>query len=169
MMNIVRNGLFATSLLLVPLAGCTAKEAPVNEVPEEAAVLVDEAQHADAAHAHDEHAAAHVHGEGGHEHHTHDAAAADLENLVLNDGKKWPMDGHTRDVIGEMHKTVAEVAIASAADGRRAGEVLDEQLKTLIRGCTMQGPAHDNLHVFLGAFMPEVNALASAESDSTLR
>ena len=38
-------------------------------------------------------------------------------------------------------------------------EELQKQLDSLIAGCTMQGPAHDALHVYLTALIPQVDAM----------
>ena len=77
--------------------------------------------------------------------------------FVLNDGKKWQMDEHTRTVIKNLDSLlIAYQSIKSITEYQQLGEKLDEELILLIRGCTMEGPDHDQLHIFLGYFYPKV-------------
>ena len=41
------------------------------------------------------------------------------------------------------------------------GATLQGDIDDLIAGCTMAGPSHDQLHVFLMAFIPEVQVLST--------
>ncbi len=80
--------------------------------------------------------------------------------FVLNEGKKWQMDEHTRNAIKNLANVLkSNEQIESIEDHKLLGEKLDEELVLLIRGCTMEGPAHDQLHVFLGEFYPAVQNL----------
>jgi len=80
--------------------------------------------------------------------------------LVLNDGKKWQMDEHTRNAIKNLDSLlISHSSIKSIDEHQQLSEKLDEELIFLIRGCTMEGPAHDQLHVFLGFFYPKVQSL----------
>ena len=80
--------------------------------------------------------------------------------FVLNDGKKWQMDEHTRTAIKNLDSLIiAHQSIISIEEYQQLGEKLDEELILLIRGCTMEGPDHDQLHVFLGYFYPKVQTL----------
>lgn len=94
------------------------------------------------------------------EHAEHTSATKD-EGLVLNDGKKWQMDDHTRASFAKMAEAFVNVdAAALGSDGlKQAGDDLKEDLKSLIQGCTMTGPGHDQLHVFLTSYIPAVTAL----------
>lgn len=96
------------------------------------------------------------------EEHAHDKApeAAHGPNLKLNDGKKWQTDAHTHLVMEEMDAALASTAPKSVADYKALGATLKTQVQKLVKGCTMDGPAHDQLHVFLTSFMPAVAALS---------
>ncbi|MFT5113961.1 MAG: hypothetical protein ACI8P9_003294 [Parasphingorhabdus sp.] len=50
-----------------------------------------------------------------------------------------------------------------------AGVQLKAQLDKLIRGCTMTGESHDQLHVFLAGYIPAIKGLANAENYDTAR
>ena len=80
--------------------------------------------------------------------------------FVLNDGNKWQMDEHTRSAIKNLDSLLnLKEPIKSLEEYNQLGEKLDEELILLIRGCTMEGPDHDQLHVFLGYFYPKVQSL----------
>jgi hypothetical protein len=80
--------------------------------------------------------------------------------FVLNDGKKWQMDEHTRNTIKNLDSLlISQDPINTIEDYNLHGEKLDEELILLIRGCTMEGPAHDQLHIFLGYFYPKIQSL----------
>ncbi len=106
----------------------------------------------EASHEHAEHAE--------HTDHPHTAATED-DGLVLNDGKKWQMDEHTRTSFAKMATSfVAADAAALGADGlKKAGDALKADLEGLIQGCTMTGADHDQLHVYLMGYIPAVTAL----------
>lgn len=90
-------------------------------------------------------------------------APADLA-LTLDDGRKWPMDAHTRAALGAIEARLARGPASEDAAGYRAlGADLDAEIQALVRGCTMTGPAHDQLHVWLVAFIPAVGALTAGE------
>ncbi len=97
------------------------------------------------------------------------AEIADLE-LVLDNGSKWPVDEHTRSSAAQMTVLVEGTAPFDSVDDARAlGAAIDENLRSLIDGCTMTGPAHDQLHVVLVALFPRVDTLKAGTDLSRLR
>ena len=96
------------------------------------------------------------------EHHGH-GAAAEL-NLTLNDGQKWIADKHTFDSVTSMTAMVGKIsAEATLQDLRTLGTQLQKQLQTLIRGCTMTGPAHEQLHAWIASLAPAILGLNQSE------
>ena len=88
--------------------------------------------------------------------------------FVLNDGKKWQMDEHTRNAIKNLNSLLnSEEAFESIVGYNQLGQKLDDELILLIQGCTMEGPDHDQLHIFLGYFYPQVQSLKK-EADLAL-
>ena len=98
---------------------------------------------------------------GGHDTHLH---------LELNNGQKWQVDDHTRQSAENLLHLIEETPlIASARDAEALAKAFDEELSTLVRGCTMTGPAHDQLHVFLTALFPKVAELKDDTSVKDLQ
>ena len=88
------------------------------------------------------------------------ASEKTIIKFVLNDGKKWQMDEHTRTAIKNLDSLLkSKEHFKMIEDYNLLGEKLDEELLSLIQGCTMEGPDHDQLHVFLGYFYPTVQNL----------
>lgn len=93
-----------------------------------------------------------------------------LRGLTLDDGEKWPTDEHTRTAAAEMLRTIeASPEDLSAEELRALGERMQGQLDALIQGCTMEGPAHDALHVYLSALMPRIGTMANGEAAEARR
>ncbi len=103
-----------------------------------------------------EHHANQKHGEHAH-HHGHEA-----KQPTLNQGAKWIMDTHTRDMFVVMSQRVDV-----GGDLKTMGAELNDDLQKLIQGCTMSGTAHDQLHVFLLPYMSAVNSLADTGSQES--
>lgn len=99
------------------------------------------------------------------------AAASDpLAGVLLDAGKRWPADDHTRRSAQAMLDAVRAVPATADAEATKAlGDRLQGLLEQLISGCTMQGPAHDALHIYLAALMPRVEAMHGTDSAAAAR
>ena len=103
--------------------------------------------------------------------HEHDSPGASMSNakLSLNDGEKWEMDDHTRMMSAKMQETFFSADHSTQGNLNALGLQLEEQLDTLIKGCTMTGASHDQLHLFLSGYMPAVQGMARAEDYDSAR
>ena len=139
--------------LAVTAAGCSGEHADHDAAPaamhaEDTAPAAHATEAADHA-AHAAHAAPAAH-----------ATPAALP-LTLNDGAKWSMDEHTRASSAALQTHLSEAAPVVVEALTALGATLQGDINGLIKGCTMSGPSHDQLHVFLMAFLPEVQALSA--------
>jgi hypothetical protein len=96
--------------------------------------------------------------------HTSAHSGTTEEGLQLNDGKKWEMDDHTRLTFGKMVSSFmnADHQSMSGEGLKKAGSDLQGYVAELIKGCTMTGEAHDQLHVYLMGYIPAVDALSES-------
>jgi len=106
--------------------------------------------------------------EHGHGHQQHASAAAE-SGLSLNQGERWEMDAHTRAMLVKMEEAFFAADHSTQAGLNAAGAELKGQLGELISGCTMQGSAHDQLHLFLTDYMPTIDRLAEAADYESAR
>jgi hypothetical protein len=101
--------------------------------------------------------------------HAHEAPSA----LTLDDGHTWIADKHSADSVAAMKSTIQEspgnAPGASVAELHILGQQLQEQLQTLIRGCPMTGPAHEQLHTWISSLAPEIQVLTKSADAGTGR
>lgn len=106
------------------------------------------------------------HDAAGHSEHEVAGASASGHGLALDGDAKWEMDAHTRTVFAKMagrfEGTEVDDPTITPDSWKRTGTSLKEDIAELIAGCTMQGPAHDELHKFLVSYMPAVDELAAS-------
>ncbi len=112
-----------------------------------------------------ESAGEHTHGVKKNTSHTDSIVPEDgLDGLRLDNGRKWKMDDHTRSSFARMETYFLD-SDQRSMDGdslKKAGADLQILTKELIQGCTMNGKAHEQLHVYLSGFMPAVSALSKS-------
>ncbi|MEE9403714.1 MAG: hypothetical protein V3V20_02370 [Algisphaera sp.] len=89
-----------------------------------------------------------------------------MPKLVLNEGRKWRVDDHTRRTFSKMQSEFSVAGRSSAQSLRATGQQLNVRIQELIKGCTLVGPAHNQLHLFLEKFMPAVDSLTHATERS---
>ncbi len=75
----------------------------------------------------------------------------------------WRADDHTHAAIAAMEKVLADrvppLTATDPAPFTALGTALQDEIDALIRGCTMTGPDHDQLHVWLDELLPLVRTL----------
>lgn len=80
------------------------------------------------------------------------------DKLALNGNDKWKVDDHTRNSISQMRVLVKKTP------QDELGKAMAGEISRLFEGCTMQGAAHDQLHVFLTGLLGDVNGLYSSKT-----
>ena len=87
-----------------------------------------------------------------------------LDGLVLNNGEKWDMDDHTRTIFTKMHNSFSDLKVESTTKDNlmKVASGLQEDINELIKGCTMTGAAHDQLHEYLIGYIPTVEKLSQS-------
>lgn len=107
------------------------------------------------------------HSAPGQNEHDHHGAVSGDESLSLNNGQKWVADHSTVMHVAGL-KTVADNFAANtnptAADYSSAGKEMTDTLNTLISECSMAGPDHEELHMWLEPLMNSVKELQNATS-----
>lgn len=102
------------------------------------------------------------------EHHEEDASDvygnAWTEEIELNNGDKWDSDLTTNEGVKKLQHTFNTQATSSLADYHKLAELLNEDKNYVVKNCTMEGPAHDNLHVWLHPLIEKIAALTQTES-----
>ncbi len=86
-----------------------------------------------------------------------------IAGMKLNEGKKWMMDEHTRSSFKKMEASFASSDQGTISGLKNIGGELRGQINDLLKGCTMEGPAHDQLHIFMMGYIPAVDSLSSSD------
>ncbi len=79
-------------------------------------------------------------------HPAHESENPEVKVSLVN-GQKWHSDAATNEGIGRMRDTVE--AFAPDSDVESLKLVLDQQFVGILKQCTMQGEAHEQLHNYL--------------------
>lgn len=98
--------------------------------------------------------------------HHHDG---DGGSLQLNDGEKWEADEHTFSLVKEMKSELSAYEKSGKDEYHVLADTLTRQLNTLVVGCTMTGPAHDELHKWLVPVTENIKGLGGAQVASDAR
>ena len=135
------------------------------------AAVVLSCNNSDDAH-HEDHEMEHTN--ASHDDHTSAGDDAVKHQLTLDNGQKWQSDATTNEGVAKMRAAVEgfNTENASVEAYHQLGKTLQDHFAELVSKCTMKGPAHDQLHVFLEQLQPKIKALqtagAAAEAEEML-
>lgn len=119
-------------------------------------------------HEHADDHSGHDHGDEGHEGHGHDDHEGHdhevITGITLNNGEKWEADKHTNDKVAEMKNELANYK--KSKDYEKLTTNLVADVKELIKGCTMDGEPHNQLHYWLEPYLGMVKGMKEANSDT---
>ena len=87
-----------------------------------------------------------------------------LEEISLDNGQKWRADEATTSGIESMIELVEKNTPSTPEDYRKLGAALNDEKNLLIKRCTMEGPPHDNLHIYLQPLLEKIAALQQTTS-----
>jgi phage shock protein A len=92
----------------------------------------------------------------------HEEAAS---GLMLNNGVKWKADESTSRHVQMLRETLGGFSAGDSKlleDYLNTGAALQKTIESLVQGCSMQGPDHDALHLWLEPLMQKVDKLKTA-------
>jgi uncharacterized lipoprotein len=85
--------------------------------------------------------------------------------VPMNNGSKWKADRATKQNVAEMAQIVNNNIYADAAKRKQLYVDLQTRIDTLIKQCTMQGPEHDALHVWLEKVLKDMKKLKTNDNE----
>jgi len=108
------------------------------------------------------------HTDGMHEHSLDSTATvfddAWLTEIQLNDGARWDANMETTEGVLKMQELLKSQTSTSIEDYNQLAEQLNAAKNTVVAKCTMKGPSHDNLHVWLVPLIEKIDLLLKVES-----
>lgn len=109
--------------------------------------------------------------EGVHEHEMEEMAAethamdnAWVNEIKLDNGNKWEANLETNEGVDKMLNLVKTSDPKTVEDYHALASKLNEEKNYVVKKCTMEGPSHDNLHVFLHPLIEKIEALGKVSS-----
>ncbi len=99
---------------------------------------------------------------------THEEHHLDEESdaIQLNNGEKWKVDSNMITHIRNMENDIISFSNVEQKDYKLIAEKLQSNTDLLTSNCTMQGPAHDELHKWLLPYIDLVNELSDAKDEA---
>ncbi len=87
-----------------------------------------------------------------------------LQEIILDGDSKWKANKETTEGIEKMISLIEKDKSQSVEDYKNLASELNEQKNYIVTECTMKGPSHDNLHVFLLPLITKIKELENTNS-----
>ena len=84
-------------------------------------------------------------------------------DIQLNNGQKWDANSETNEGVQKMQNSVKTHTTNTLEDYHKLAEQLNEDKNYVIKNCTMKGPSHDNLHIWLVPLIEKIDALSETK------
>lgn len=84
--------------------------------------------------------------------------------IKLDETNKWTANDETTEGVNKMLDILENLNTNPDLDYTTLGKDLKGEINVVIQKCSMKGPSHDNLHVFLMPLIDKVDALQEARS-----
>ncbi len=87
-----------------------------------------------------------------------------INEIKLDNGSRWNANIETTQGVDEMLKSVNGSNPKTVDDYHALGNTINEIKNTVVKECTMKGPSHDNLHIFLHPLIEKIDHLLKVTS-----
>lgn len=102
-----------------------------------------------------------------HEHHGEEMTAINndwVNEIKLDNGERWDANIETNEGVEKMQSLIQTSEKQSVEDYHALATDLNETKNFVVKKCTMEGPSHDNLHVFLHPLIEKIEALGKVST-----
>ncbi len=86
------------------------------------------------------------------------------KDIQLNQGTQWKANRETTEGILKMTRLLSQSSPSTPEEYRELGNALNEEKNLVIKRCTMKGPSHDNLHIYLQPLIGKIGELQEVNS-----
>lgn len=87
-----------------------------------------------------------------------------IDQIELDQGAKWAANVETTLGVSQMQSAMETSKTEEVSDLHKLGGALNEIKNMIVKECTMTGPSHDNLHVWLYPLISKIEQLQKVES-----
>jgi hypothetical protein len=86
-------------------------------------------------------------------------------NEIQNDnGAKWQADTPTNEGVQQLQNTINTQSASTLEDYHQLAKQLNDQKNFVVKNCTMEGPSHDNLHIWLHPLIEKIDVLLKIDN-----
>jgi len=108
------------------------------------------------------------HTDATHENHQKEASAVFQNSwkadMQLNNGSKWQANMETNEGVEKMKSILKTQKTSTLEEYHQLAEQLNDAKNYVVKKCTMEGPSHDNLHIWLVPLIEKIEALSETEN-----
>ncbi|SFN66190.1 hypothetical protein SAMN04487989_102297 [Bizionia echini] len=90
-------------------------------------------------------------------------ANAWVSEIQIDNGEKWQADATTNEGVQKLQNTINTQTASTLDDYHKLAEQLNDDKNFVVKNCTMKGPSHDNLHIWLHPLIEKIDALLKTE------
>lgn len=87
-----------------------------------------------------------------------------MQEIKTNDGAKWIANPETNEGVLRMKTVLTTTKTKHLNDYHAMADALNKEKNYIVKECTMKGPSHDNLHLWLLPLIEKIEALKEANS-----
>ncbi len=87
-----------------------------------------------------------------------------MDDMQLDDGAKWKANIETTEGVVKMQSLINTHSTVTIEDYHELAGKLNEVKNKLVKECTMKGPSHDNLHIWLYPLVEKIGALSEVNT-----
>lgn len=87
-----------------------------------------------------------------------------MNNIELNNGARWEANPETNEGVANMKSILTQSNPKELKDYHEIVNALNKEKNYVIKECSMKGPSHDNLHVWLLPLIEKIDALEEAKT-----
>lgn len=87
-----------------------------------------------------------------------------MDEIQLDNGSKWLANAETTEGVVKMKNILEAQETSTLYDYHQLAAELTDAKNYVIKECTMKGPSHDNLHVWLLPLMDKIDALSEVNN-----
>ncbi|CAI8163704.1 MAG: Uncharacterised protein [Formosa sp. Hel3_A1_48] len=87
-----------------------------------------------------------------------------MREIKMNNGAKWTANPETNEGVFRMKSVLITSNPKELNDYHTIANALNKEKNYVIKECTMKGPSHDNLHLWLLPLVEKIDALKEANT-----
>ena len=91
-------------------------------------------------------------------------ANAWISEIQNDNGTKWQADKPTNEGVQQLQNTINTQTASTLEDYLKLAKQLNDEKNLVVKNCTMEGPSHDNLHIWLHPLIEKIDALLKIDN-----